>query len=140
MIPMKCHQCSAEVEREKAFEIEGSGALCASCFVEKAQKKRSLTGEDRRRLKAAVKEEMASVIPRETLRQLIEEGYERLLRGDADFDEEVGRLTNEIERLTGLAMCKEMLVVIRSIGDVFGEQEEEIRRKMRRLGDLTRRV
>ena len=136
---MKCAQCSKEGSREETFEIEGGRSLCASCFVERAQKKRSLTGEDRKRLKAAVKEEMASVLPREALHQLIEEGYERLLKGDGDFEEEVGRLTNEIERMAGLAMCKEMLEVIRSIGDVFGEQEEEIRRKMRRLADLTRR-
>ncbi len=136
---MKCAQCSSEVERSQSFEIEGERVLCSSCFVERAQKRRSLTGEDRRRLKAAVKEEMASLLPRETLRQIVEDGYERLLKGEGDFDEEVGRLTNEIERMVGLAMCKEMLNVIHTVGEVFGEQEEEIRRKMRRLADLNRR-
>lgn len=136
---MKCRQCSAEVDRQESFEIENGGFLCASCFVDRAQKRKALSGEDRRRLKAAVKEEMASLLPRDVLRGLIEEGYERLLKGEGEFDDEVGRLTNEIERLAGLAMCKEMLQVIRTIGDAFGEQEEEIRGKMRRLAELARR-
>jgi pantoate kinase len=136
---MKCRSCSAEVDRKESFEIEGGGSLCASCFIARAQTQRALTGEDRRRLKAAVKEEMGSVLPRETLRQLIEEGYERLLKGEGDFDDEVGRLANEIERIAGLAMCKEMLDVIRTVGDTFSEHEEEIRSKMRRLANVSRR-
>lgn len=137
---MKCKSCAAEVERKEAFEVEGGGALCAGCFIARAQEQRALTGEDRRRLKAAVKEELGTVLPREALRQLIEDGYERLLKGEGDFDDEVGRLTNEIERLAGLAMCKEMLDVIRTVGDTFSEHEEEIRGKMRRLANLSRRV
>jgi len=130
-----CAGCSEETERDKAFEMGEGRLLCPKCFVERAQSKKSLTGEDRRRLKEAVKQELAGLLPRDRIRDILEECYTNILKG-SDLDEEVGRATNEIERVAGLALCKELLSMLGGISKALEDEDAEVREKIRRIGSL----
>lgn len=132
----KCRGCGTPLDREKGFESGPGELLCVGCFVKRAEGRKPLSGEDRKRLKEAVKEEMDGLLPRDALCEAVEEGYGRLVEGEGEFDEEVGRMVNEVERLAGLSMCREMLGIVRGLQDVLVEQEDEIRQKMRRLAEL----
>ena len=127
-------KCGCTVSRDTSFD-SGDGQICTTCLVTMAQATKQLTGDERKRLKKAVKEELAGVLPRQALRELIEDGYGRLLKG-RDFDDEVSRLANEIDRLAGMAMMNEMLNVIRSLKSTLDEQEDEVRGKARKLSKL----
>ncbi len=131
---MTCLKCGCTVSRDTSFD-SGDGQICTTCLVTMAQSQRKLTGDERKRLKKAVKDELAGVLPREALRELIEDGYGRLIKG-RDFDDEVSRLANEIDRLAGIAMMNEMLHVIRLLKSTLDDQEDEIRGKARKLSKL----
>jgi len=117
------------------FEV-GTELVCGGCFMKRAERRRALTGDERTRLKEAVKEELAGVLPREALRGELEASMVRLMKGEADYEEEIGRIVNAVERLAGLAMCREVLSVLDALQAATLEQSEEIRKKMRRLASL----
>jgi hypothetical protein len=113
--------------------------MCSPCFIAKAQKRKRISPQDIERVKKAyldVKAETYGLLPRGVLLEIIETGYDRLVKGEGKFDEEVEYLVNEIERLAGLSICKEMLKVLDAMDGVFGEQREEIRRKLKKLASL----
>lgn len=128
--------CGKPITREDSFETP-EGPRCAACFMKMAAARKAPTGEDLKRLKALVKEELAGLLPRDAIKGLIEEGYSRLVQG-VDFDEEVGRLMNEIERMAGLALCRQMLEALGALSKTIEDEIEEVRAKMRRLAALTR--
>jgi len=132
---MQCSKCGAAIEDGKSFDSLSGKRLCLNCFLELAMSQKSLTGDQRKRLKKAVQDEMAGVLPREALIEAVEDGYAEILKGK-DFDEEVHRLVNRIEQLAGLSMCQEVLLVISALQKTLSEQEEEIRSKVKRLGEL----
>jgi len=131
---MQCSKCGTAITIENSFEVS-SKRLCLQCFLALAQSAKPLTGDERKRLKKAVQEELAGLLPREALREAIEDGYASILKGE-DFDENVSRLVNQIERIAGLGMCNEILLVIMALKKTLEEQEDEIRSKIRRLGEL----
>lgn len=135
---MNCAKCGNPTTAEESFDIDGA-RICRGCFFGAAAAMRGLEEKDRRRLKASVKEELDGLLPREELRSLIEEGYGRLLEGTSEFDEEVGRMVNSVERLTGIATLRQILDVIEGFGKGMDEAKEEIRARMRRIAGLDRR-
>lgn len=96
-----------------------------------------MSDKQRRDLKATIEQETSGLFPSETLRAVIEQGYDRLASGE-DFDLVIEDTANEIQRLGGLGMCREMLRVTEALGDMAREQEEEVRKKVRALSKLTR--
>lgn len=128
---MTCKKCSKEITESES--IEGH---CADCFVSMAQGIRALSSEERTRLKKMVAQEMAGLLPRDALRDLLEEGCDRILMGKVDTDEELNRMINSIERMSGLAMLREIMNVISALRTTLEEQEEELRSKIKRLGSL----
>lgn len=69
-----CGICGEPIPAERGgFDVSGI-LYCGECFVAKASEHRTLSKEDRSRLRREVKEEMAAVLPRKVLRDLIEDG------------------------------------------------------------------
>ena len=96
-----------------------------------------MSDRQRRELKATIEQETAGLFPSEALRGVIERGYDRLASGE-DFDLVIEDTANEVQRLGGLGMCREMLRVTEALGDMAREQEEEVRKKIRSLSRLSR--
>lgn len=129
-----CSSCREPVLEGQGFELEGR-LLCPKCFCDRAQERRTLTKDDRNRLRRAVKEEMSGILPRQALRDLLEDGCHELIQ-DADSEPVLNRMVNDIERMCGLALCRELLDVIRGIRSGVEEHEEEIRKKIRKLAEI----
>lgn len=128
---MTCSKCSKTIDAESSFN-----GICTDCFFELARSSKTrLTGDERKRLKKAVEEEMAGLLPHDALNEEVEAGYLRLLKG-GDFDENVGRLVNSVERMAGLAMFREILSVIQALKTTIEEQESEIRARIKKLENL----
>lgn len=102
----------------------------------KALAKQKLTSEERDRLKRAVKDEMAGVLPHDTLEEIVDGAIRAVLIGRQDADEEIRRALNRIDQAAGLAMCSEVLSVIRALQITLAEQEAMIREKIRKLSGL----
>lgn len=134
---MKCSKCNKALTEEEAIDGPG-GRYCATCFCELARQPKRLTPEERQRLKRAVKDEMAGVLPREALREIIEDGYHALLIPKDDFDEVVNRTLNHVDQTAGLSMCEEVLGVIAALQATLREQETAIREKIKKLAMLTK--
>lgn len=131
---MQCAKCGNEIDPSQAFDV-GPKKYCTACFMEMAQSIKPMSSDERQRLKKLVQQEMAGVLPREALREAIEDGWGSILKG-ADFDDEVNRLLNRIDQQAGLHMCQEVLTVILTLQKTLREQEAELREKIRRLADL----
>lgn len=131
---MACATCGKDVTERDSFE-HGKGRLCAGCFMDAAQAIRTLTPDQRDRLKKMVKEEMAGVLPRAIVRQHVEDCLAAVLKGH-DEDEAINRAVNEIERTAGLAMLQHMLDSIGSVRKAFEGEEDEIRQKIRKVSQL----
>jgi hypothetical protein len=58
------------------------------------------------------------------------------MQGGASFDEEIERLAVEIQRLTGLAVARKTMEILDALSRMVSEQEEEVRRVIRKLGKL----
>lgn len=132
---MKCSECGEEVDQAKSFDLAGV-RFCSTCFIEKASQPKELKREDLDRLKREVQGETAGILPQQTLLDMIEGGYDRIMQGGASFDEQVERLAVEIQRLTGLAVARKTMEILDALAHMVSEQEEEVRRVIRKLGKL----
>lgn len=133
---MTCESCQAEITREEALEV-GDKSYCQRCFFKVAQPFRGeLTPEQRRQLKNLVSEEMDGVLPRGVLRDVVADGFNRILSKKVDPEEELNHIANRVEQICGLAMSREVLSVIEALKTTLEQQEEEIRDKVRKLGKL----
>lgn len=130
---MKCKKCSKEVPQEETIE-----GYCGDCVLQMGQGLKKMSKEDLRRLRDAVNEETAGLMSMETLKQLLEEMYDRLGAGD-QFDLVIEHTAIQIQRYAGLGMCREMLKFSQALGQLALEQEEEIRGKIRKLTELGER-
>lgn len=131
---MTCQSCGKAVTRESSFEV-GGGVLCVECFTAKAAKQSSLTPDERKRLKQAVKEEMGAIVSASAIRQHVEDGYTAILKGE-DVDEAINRTVNRIQQVAGLALGEHLYDVIRSMQTELGTQVDAIKEQIRKLGSL----
>lgn len=137
-----CSKC-----KQDADLLEG---ICIDCIFKLADPKAQVSKEDLRRIREEVEKETAGLLPPHILRSLLSE----LIHPDLDNDPHRERLlehaSNEIQRLAGLGMCREMMRLadgFRTMADQvsLGLQEtaqsieEDVRRKVRILSALTRR-
>lgn len=109
-----------------------------NCLVNAVSNLKPLTASDKRRLKAEVEAETAGLMSTEALKGLLEEAYDRLSQGEI-FDLVIDDTANQIQRLAGLGAAREMLKFTQALGGLALEQEEEIRRKIRKLAALGNR-
>lgn len=132
---MKCTSCGEPIQFDKSIE-----GVCIPCILKQGEALRPagpMSDRQRRELKATIEQETAGLFPSEALRGVIERGYDRLASGE-DFDLVIEDTANEVQRLGGLGMCREMLRVTEALGDMAREQEEEVRKKIRSLSRLSR--
>ena len=135
---MKCMKCGQPVDRESAFDTD-TGPRCRTCFFDYAMEHNVGAKLDLKALKlrkAAIEAETSGLLPREILRGLIEEGYDRLVSGKGKFDEEVEQLETAIQKLAGLAVSKNVMQVLEALGKLVEEQQEEVRGTVKRLAAL----
>lgn len=136
---MECAGCKAPVTRDDSFEIAGT-VLCQKCLFSKAESQTTITGAQRDALKRLAKEELAGLLPRDALKDMLEQSLVAILRGRAEMDEEVGRCVNMVERMAGLAICREKLKVLAALREAFDDGlkglEEETRQQSKRLAEL----
>lgn len=133
---IQCSGCNADLELGDALDHLDGGKFCKDCFFAKAGKVRTLTKEQLDMLRREVEGETAGLLPQETLLEMIEAGYDRLVTGKGVFDHEVTQLSVEIQRLAGLAVSRKVLEFIEVLGKVTEEQREEVMRVIRKLGKL----
>ena len=133
---MLCETCRKEIARDQALEV-GDKSYCGECFFKVAGAfRQNLTPEQRRHLKDIVRDEMSGVLPKAVLRGVIEDSFDRIVTEKADPEEELNHLVNRIEQIVGLAISREVLAIIQAIGSTLGQQEDELRDKIRKLGKL----
>ncbi len=137
---ISCSECEEPIaSRQDAFELDGI-FLCGKCFTTHAQRRRSITGADLKRLRRVVKEELAGLLPSEALRDLIEDGYRRIILKKEDLDVVTGSLVHQIERMAGLALCQRIDEMIQGMKKVMREgleaEEADNRELRRRLSEL----
>jgi hypothetical protein len=123
--------------REETTAERSIGGVCLDCISRTAKVTTGLTPEQRRLARASIQAETSGLFPLETLKSVLEDGYDRLAGGEP-FDTVIEDLACEVQRLGGLGMCREMLKVTEALGDLAHEQEEEIRRKIRSLANVGR--
>ncbi len=140
MADLSCSECADPIaSRNDGFELDGV-FFCGKCFTTRAQKRRSITGDDLKRLRRVVKEELAGLLPSDALRELIEDGYRRILLKKEDVDLVTGSIVHHIERMAGLALCERMTEMMREMRKVlvqgFETEEADMRELRRRLSEL----
>lgn len=129
---MRCASCKGDLDAKDKWP----GDLCRECFFSLQSQVRDYTEEEYKRLRNAVQAETSGLLPQQTLLDIIERGFDRLTQGQGTFDREVGAIANEVQRLAGLFMCRQMLEFLQGLEALCAEQEEEIRAKVRRLSSL----
>lgn len=124
---MKCSKCRGAISAEDSI-----GGYCTGCIQTMGSGLKKLSKDDLRRLREEVEIETSGLMSMEALRQMLEDMYDRLSSGEG-FDEVIEETAIQIQRYAGLGMAKEMLKVTQALGSLALEQEEEIRKKMRKL-------
>jgi hypothetical protein len=127
---MKCSKCRGAISADDSIS-----GYCTECIQTMGSGLRKLSKEDLRRLRAEVEIETAGLMSMEALKQMLEDMYDRMTSGEG-FDEAIEETAIQIQRYAGLGMAKEMLKVTQALGNMALEQEEEIRKKMRKLVTL----
>ncbi len=126
---MKCSTCGNPIEHGNSI-----GGVCVPCVFEQSTKRRALDPKDRDRLKREVEAETAGFMPTSVLVDTI------LLwartHGIQVTEDQARHLSNEFQRYAGLSVCREVLGVIKAASKGFEEQEEEVRRKIKKLAAL----
>jgi hypothetical protein len=130
-----CSKCGNPIVDKRGFEMEGVW-YCSECFVEKAQSRKTISKKDLERVRKAAKEEFGGLLPRQALRDLVQEAFENSLKREMDTEAVLSTLVNDIERMAGLSLCRELLVVIKSMENELGNQHNEIEQKIRRISQI----
>lgn len=129
-----CSKCGKPFPSSKGFEM-GAAFYCSLCFVSKAQEHRQLTEEDRNILRREVKTEMAAILDREVLRELIEDGCSDVVC-ERDPEPRLNSMVNEINRMAALAMHKELVGILMVIREEIDKQIDDLCKKSREIAEL----
>ena len=130
---MSCETCGRGIERDQAFEV-GSKHYCSDCFFKVADSFReNVTPEQRKLLRELIHEEMEGVLPRGVLKGIVADGFGRIAKKESAPEDEMNHIVNQIERVCGLSMFREILSVIGAIKTALDEQEDQLRDKLRKL-------
>lgn len=135
MDSVPCAKCGEPVLNQQGFEIGGVW-YCSICFVEKAQNRKGLSKDQLNQLRKEVNNELFGLLPRDALRNLIEDAFSKSLEKDIDSDAVIMALVNDIERMAGLALCRELLGIVKSMEHEMGLQRTEVENKIRRISQL----
>lgn len=133
---MTCSECGGPVTRENSFDLGQGKLLCATCFINRAQERRAVTRDDLDKLRKSVKREMAGPVPRTILEDILQDGLRKAFSGKDDIPVIASSMADEIERLATLAVGRQVIDVIDALQKSLLEEEEEIRRQVKRVADL----
>lgn len=130
---MFCETCRKEIKRDQSFEA-GEKSYCSECFFRVASAFReNITPEQKKRLRELVREEIEGLLPRAAIREIIEEGFNRIASRKGSAADELGHVVNQIERICGMVMFREILSVVSAIKTTLEAQEDELRSRLRNL-------
>jgi hypothetical protein len=143
---MKCRECGEEPPEGL---IPGA-RICGTCVFALTRKPKSITRSDLERVKREVELETAGLFPPETLLALVRGFAAAVAAGEVDREDLDRQMCNELQRLGGLGMCREMnkfagtlrdvaAKVTEGVDELVVKVEEEIRRKVRILSDLPKK-
>lgn len=123
---MPCKKCRKDPDEGL---LEG---LCSDCIFEMGSNLKQLSKEDLKRARAAVEAETTGLFSPEILGGILENLLESVENGE-DREMALVHAANEIQRLGGLGMCREMLRISEAIERMAYDIQEETRRKIRIL-------
>lgn len=143
---MKCRECGKEPPEGL---IPGAG-ICGPCVFKLGSKTRKITRDDLERAKREVELETAGLFPPEMLLAIVRSFADAVEAKEVSREDLERRMCNELQRLGGLGMCREMnkqagafremaSKVNEGIDTLVVGLEEEVKRKIRILSDLGRR-
>ena len=133
---MTCSKCNGPVTRENSFDLGGGKLLCSTCFITRAQERRPLSKDDLERLRKSVRHESSGAIPRAILEDILQDGLRKAYAGKQDIPVIVASMSDEIERIATLTVARQVIDVISALQKSLLEEEEEIRRQIKRVADL----
>lgn len=135
---MNCAGCNDPLNASDAFQGIGESVLCLACLQSMAGTIKPLTADERRRLKEEVKKEMEGILPASSIRSITEEGLDRILKSSSKtaYEEEISRFVNEVQRIAARALGAHILQVIEAMRGGLLEQEEIVRRDLKKIGGL----
>lgn len=137
----KCSACGNPLAAHNdGIELWGSW-FCSPCFISQATTlHREITSEDLELLRRFGRE-LAGFLPPDILEMIIV-GFHKRTSTSAEPPSrlEVARCVGEIQRLTAFSCFKQILTLLKTWQDMFGQfvtdQENEIRERMRKLSEL----
>jgi hypothetical protein len=132
-----CKECHTDADL-----IDG---ICIDCIYRLAERGTQISKDDIRRVREEVEKETAGLIPPNMLRFILE-----AFQASAGDEGAIEEASNEIQRLGGLGMCREMARMAENFRAMSGEIgrgleetaqsiDEEVRRKVRILSSLPRK-
>lgn len=131
-----CKKCAKPFGAQDLLE-----GVCVDCIFEMGSGLKTLSKTDLealRREKAAVEAETAGLfLSAGLLRGVLDDMLDGVEGGD-DREACVTRAANDIQRLGGIGMCREMIRMSEALGDFARGMEEEARRRMGALSKLGR--
>ena len=127
---MRCRDCQAEVEHEKAI-----AGLCDACFFAKVGTIRSIPKERYREAKSAIESEAAGLLPWTGLRTILE-GFYDAVAGGAQLDRAIEEHGLMIQRLAALGACREMLRFSDALAELAQTWENDVRERIGKLAKI----
>lgn len=135
-----CSACGHSLDaHNEGVELWGSW-FCSKCFFGRAKPiGRELSPEEAEVLRS-VGRELAGFLPPELVEMILLGFHKRVFGSPVPPAPELARAVGEIQRLTAFACFRQILNLLKTWQDSFsgfvGDQEAEIRERIRRLTDL----
>lgn len=137
----KCAGCGNSLDaHNEGIELWGSW-FCSPCFIgQAASLHREMTSADLEMLRRFGRE-LAGFLPPDLLEMILLGFHKRTSTpGEPPSRLELARCVGEIQRLTAFSCFKQILTLLKTWQDMFGQfvsdQESDIRERIRKLSDL----
>lgn len=139
--------CGLRIERQEAFILdEAKGTyLCLDCFTSFRQRifsssQSAVTGERKKRLKQLVRDEMAGIIPKDQVKEIVADQFRKVLLQQTELEDAAGLIANTVEVMCGPAIQRYRLKLIRgmrtAMEQALDKEEEEARADLQKYLDL----
>lgn len=129
---MKCKKCDLPYPDSELLE-----GFCQECIFTMAGTGRQVTHEQIHKVKELVEAETAGLFPGGLLMDVLDDLADRLTDGE-DREDCIIRASNEIQRMGGLGICREMRKMAETMEQLSQQMYEEIQKKVRVLSNLKR--
>lgn len=136
---MKCSECKEDTTPQASIAAGDGSVVCIDCVVDMGTKLRTqqVSGEQLKRAKKLAREELGDLVPREAVRDIVEEGVRKILLKTMDPDVAYGWITNQVVVMFVLAYLRDklkMLAAFRAANDEgIAELEKEVRGQLEKI-------